>query len=241
MDTLNMAREEIEIIKVEFDNELTLRLFRDEATEAAKVVCTVGHQHWLSDRRAYNRFQTFIDASFLTVSRAGSSLHLKRRGILWACLYFADIENMVLFYHTFLALRFNGPKAPVPKKSEYWLDGEELLFSGEIDDEGYPHLLRVLQDRDSGVVRLASANVSGEHTDVTIWTAFVTDYIGIPDWLHYSRSNSIVLRDLRQFSFSVYFDTNTWKNYELRFRNPGDAKAFERVIKDIQLPCYPMR
>lgn len=95
---------------------------------------------------------------------------------------------MVLFYHTFLALRFNGPKAPVPKKSEYWLDGEELLFSGyvsmlpdrrflltplsEIDDEGYPHLLRVLQDRDSGVVRLASANVSGEHTDVTIWTAF---------------------------------------------------------------------
>jgi len=37
---------------------------------------------------------------------------------------------MVLFYHTFLALRFNGPKAPTPKKSEYWLDGEELLFSG---------------------------------------------------------------------------------------------------------------
>lgn len=78
----------------EFDNELTLRLFRDEATEAAKVVCTVGHQHWLSDRRAHNRFQTFIDASYLTVSRAGSSLHLKRRGILWACLYFADIESM---------------------------------------------------------------------------------------------------------------------------------------------------
>jgi hypothetical protein len=94
---------------------------------------------------------------------------------------------MVLFYHTFLALRFNGPNAPVLKKSEYWLDGEELLFSGyvctiltsslltitsEIDDEGYPHLLRVLQDRDSGVIRLASANVDGEHTDVTIWTAF---------------------------------------------------------------------
>jgi hypothetical protein len=115
METLNMAREEIEIIKVyvssdgrcgplisnpvcrEFDNDLTLRLFRDETTEAAKVVCTVGHQFgggWLSDRRGHNKFQTFMDASHLTVSRAGSSLHLKRRGILWACLYFADIESM---------------------------------------------------------------------------------------------------------------------------------------------------
>lgn len=241
MDTLNMAREEIEIIKVEFDNDLTLRLYRDETTEAAKVVCTVGQPYsggWVNDRRGHTKFQTFIDASLLTVSRAGSSLHLKRRGILWACLYFADIENMVLFYHTFLALRSNGPKAPTPKKSEYWLDGEELLFSGEIDDEGYPHILRVLQDRDSGVVRLASANVKGEQTDVTIWTAFITDYIGIPDWLRYSRSNSIILRDLRQFSFSVYFDTNTWKNYELRFKNPGDARAFERVIKEIRLPTY---
>lgn len=45
-------------------------------------------------------------------------------------------------------------------------------MDSEIDDEGYPHILRVLQDRDSGVVRLASANVKGEQTDVTIWTAF---------------------------------------------------------------------
>lgn len=145
---------------------------------------------------------------------------------------------MVLFYHTFLALRFGGPNAPVPKKSEYWLDGEELLFSGEIDDEGYPHLLRVLQDRDSGVIRLASAKVEGDYTDATVWTAFITDYIGVPEWMHCSRSNKIILRNLRQFSFSVYFDTNTWKNYELRFRNPGDAKAFERVINDIRLPSH---
>lgn len=81
----------------EFDNDLTLRLYRDEVTEAAKVVCTIGPQYGAGgyiDRRAPpNKFQTFIDASFLTVSRAGSSLHLKRRGILWACLYFADIES----------------------------------------------------------------------------------------------------------------------------------------------------
>lgn len=42
---------------------------------------------------------------------------------------------MVLFYHTFLALRFGGPNAPVPKKSEYWLDGEELLFSGYVSPD----------------------------------------------------------------------------------------------------------
>jgi len=81
----------------EFDNDLTLRLYRDETTEAAKVVCTVGQPYsggWVNDRRGHAKFQTFIDASLLTVSRAGSSLHLKRRGILWACLYFADIESM---------------------------------------------------------------------------------------------------------------------------------------------------
>lgn len=242
MDSLNMAREEIEIIKVEFDNDLTLRLYRDESTDASKVVCTIGPQFGVStggyfdQRAAPNKFQTFIEARLLTVSRAGSSLHLKRRGIMWACLYFTDIENMVLFYHTFLALRFNGPSAPSPKKSEYWLDGEELLFSAEIDDAGHPHHLRVLQDRDSGVVRLASANVEGEFTDNTVWTAFITDYIGQPEWMHCSRSNKIVLRTMRQFSFTDYFDTNTWKNFELRFMVPGDAKAFETVINELRVP-----
>ncbi|KAH8146506.1 uncharacterized protein LAJ45_09452 [Morchella importuna] len=243
MDSLSMAREEIEIIKVEFDNDLTLRLYRDESSDAAKVVCTIGPQFgvgsgdYFNQRSAPNKFQTFIDASLLTVSRAGSSLHLKRRGIMWACLYFTDIENMVLFYHTFLALRFNGPNAPSPKKSEYWLDGEELLFSAEIDDAGYPHLLRVLRDRDSGVVRLASANVEGEFTDSTVWTAFITDYIGQPEWMHCSRSNKIVLRTMRQFAFTDYFDTNTWKNFELRFMVPGDAKAFETVINELRVPA----
>jgi hypothetical protein len=42
---------------------------------------------------------------------------------------------------------------------------------------------------------------------------------------------------MRQFAFTDYFDTNTWKNFELRFMVPGDAKAFETVINELRLPA----
>lgn len=168
-----------------------LRMFRNEHTEAAKVVCTVGGGggSWNNGRRNGYRFQTFIDASFLTISRVGSGIHLMRRGIMWARLYFADYETLTLFYHAFLALRYQAPNAPVPKESEYWLDGERLMFSAyvylmilasapwltpcysKIDDDGYIHALRLLKDKDSGSIRLAAARVDGDY-DVTVWTAF---------------------------------------------------------------------
>jgi hypothetical protein len=149
MDNLGMAPEEHEIFRVyglfffyghccrvltrnrEFDNDLMLRMFRNDTTEEAKVVVTIGGNggSWSSGGRNGYRFQTSINASYLNVSRIGPGIHLMRRNLTWACLYFADFETLTLFYHAFLALRFRAPSAPIAKESEYWLDGESLIFS----------------------------------------------------------------------------------------------------------------
>lgn len=233
METLNMAPEEHEIFRVEFDNDLMLRMFRNEHTEAAKVVCTVGGGggSWNNGRRNGYRFQTFIDASFLTISRVGSGIHLMRRGIMWARLYFADYETLTLFYHAFLALRYQAPNAPVPKESEYWLDGERLMFSAKIDDDGYIHALRLLKDKDSGSIRLAAARVDGDY-DVTVWTAFITNQICTSDWMYYAHPNTVMVKNIRQFSFSSFFETNRWRDFGLKFHMPNDARDFTNVINN---------
>lgn len=111
-----------------------LRMFRNDASEEAKVVCTKGGNgaSWSSGRRNGYSFQTAINASKLDISRDGPGVKLMRRNLVWAVLYFADFETLTLFYHAFLSLRYNAPSAPVPKETEYWLDGESLMFSAYV-------------------------------------------------------------------------------------------------------------
>ncbi|KAF8541034.1 hypothetical protein BDD12DRAFT_830974 [Trichophaea hybrida] len=200
MDNLSMAPEEHEIFRV-----------------------------WSSGRRNGYRYQTAINASKLDIARVGPGIHLMRRNLVWACLYFADFETLTLFYHAFLALRYSAPSAPIPKESEYWLDGESLMFSAKIDDDGYTHALRLLKDRESGCIRLAAAKADGEQ-DVTVWTAFITNQICSSNWLYYSRPRTVKMKNIRQFSFSSSFETDLWRDFELRFLQPSDAHAFTQVI-----------
>jgi len=207
-------------------------MFRNDITQGAKVVCTVGGGggSWNNGRRNGGyRFQTYIDAHLLTIKREGPGILLCRRNIVWACLYFADFETMTLFYHAFLALRYHSPNAPLPAESEYWLHGEKLMFSAKIDNDGRSHNLRLLKDRDSGSIRLAAARLDGEY-DVTVWTAFITHQIYTADWMFYSGPSSVVVKDIRQFSFSSSFDTEFRSQFELKFIVPEDARDFTNVI-----------
>lgn len=233
METLNLAPEEHEIFRVELDNDLTLRMFRNETTAESKVVCTVGGGggSWSNGRRNGYRFQTFIDASLLTISRVGSAIHLKRRNISWAELYFADYETTVLFYHAFLALRYYGPNSRAPEPTEHWLNDEELKFSATINENGYVHLLRLLKDRSTGCIRLAAAFVEGEY-DVTLWTAFITKQICSADWMYSAGPNTLMVKNIRQYSFSSSFETDFWRDYKLRFRVAGDSREFTKAIND---------
>lgn len=232
MENLSMAPEEHEIFRVKFDNGLMLRMFRNDASEEAKVVCTKGGDgaSWSSGRRNGYTFQTAVNASKLDISRDGPGVKLMRRNLVWAILYFADFETLTLFYHAFLALRFNAPSAPVPKETEYWLDGESLVFSAKIDDDGYTHALRLLKDNESGCIRLAAAKAEGEH-DVTVWTAFITQQICQTGWLQYIRPRTVRMRNIRQFSFSSCFDTERCSDFELRFLQSADAHDFTQAIK----------
>ncbi|KAI5788402.1 hypothetical protein EDC01DRAFT_717829 [Geopyxis carbonaria] len=233
METLNMAPEEVEIFRVEFDNDLMLRMFRSEINQAAKVVCTVGGGggSWNNGRRNGYRFQTFVDASLLTISRVGSGIHLMRSNHTWAQLYFADYETLTLFYHAFLALRYQAPDPPGSQESEYWLDGERLMFSAKIKEHGDEHSLRLLKDKESGSIRLASAKVGG-NVDVTMWTAFITNQICTSDWVYYhpQQPNTVFVREIRQFSFSSFFETNRRAPLPLKFNLPNDARDFINVI-----------
>jgi len=84
---------------------------------------------------------------------------------------------MVLFYSTFVALKRQDsaglPTALIedPRDLE-----EELLFSGTIRDREMFHVLRLLQDRGSGVLRLEARSYRGDRDEVPIWTAFLTKY-----------------------------------------------------------------
>lgn len=231
MENLTMAPDEHEIFRVEFDNDIMLRMFRNEGTEEAKVVCTKGGNgggSWSSGRRNGYRFQTCINASYLTISRVGPGIQLIRRNLVWASLYFADFETLTLFYHAFLALRYNAPSAPVPKESEYWLDGESLMFSAKIDDGGHTHVLRLLKDNDSGCIRLAAAKADGMQ-DITMWTAFVTSQIS-SSWMYYNRPNCVIVKNIRQFSFSSCFETKVLRDFELQFLIAADALAFTQIV-----------
>lgn len=231
MDNLSMATEEQEIFRVSFENDLMLRMFRNEITEEAKVVCTRGGHgtSWSSGRRNGYTFQTAINASKLHIQREGSMIRLMRKNLVWAVLYFADLETLTLFYHAFLALRYRAPSAPAPKKSEYWLDGETLEFSAYIADNGFTHALRLLKDKESGNIRLAAAEASGEQ-DVTVWTAFITHQICQSNWMKYGGPNCVKLKNIRQFSFSSCFESDLHRDFDLWFQRPDDAYAFTQVI-----------
>jgi hypothetical protein len=123
------------------------------------------------------RLRAFREGSILKLCMASSSDdHLFWT---WAELKFIYHERMVLFYSTFVALKRQDsaaaglPTALIedPRDME-----EELLFSGVIRDRNMFHVLRLLQDLGSGVLRLEARSYRGDRDEVPIWTAFLTKY-----------------------------------------------------------------
>lgn len=87
---------------------------------------------------------------------------------------------MVLFYSTFVALKRQDSAAAGSLPTALIEDPrdmeEELLFSGVIRDRDMFHVLRLLQDLGSGVLRLEARSYRGDKDEVPIWTAFLTKY-----------------------------------------------------------------
>ncbi|KAL3477580.1 hypothetical protein BJX99DRAFT_269791 [Aspergillus californicus] len=173
-----------------------------------------------------------------------SCLHLCRRRnggtslVPWTALKFNTIEDMILFFCTFLALRSQDSGRPAKQIRDYELEKEVELFGSPIMDDDYVHALRVYRDRVTGAVRLQASVHKGEMKRSPIWTAFITDQIRSRDWYRRIDKKTVLLRDLRQtiFTLSDYTPARTTRGgYVLKFTNPTDAEGFINTMDELAI------
>ncbi|PWY84514.1 hypothetical protein BO94DRAFT_101548 [Aspergillus sclerotioniger CBS 115572] len=196
-------------------------------------------------RRSRSSDYYCLPLNLLEIVRVGSCLQIcrRRRGgselVLWANLKFSTIEQMVIFFCTFLALRSQDSGRPVERIRDYELDEEEELFGGQIVDDDFLHALRVYRDNVSGAVRLQASVHKGEMKRfhrMPVWTAFITDYIASKGWIRRLNPKTVVLRDLRRviFTFPNYNPPQTPKGeHILMFKNRSDAQGFMDTISEL--------
>jgi len=115
---------EEELLKLKFARDFTARIWRQEGSQRARIVCQVG------ERKSKARFQSTIDLSYLSICRTGAALELRFKETLWAVLSFGNMEDLVIFYMTFIVLRQQGQDPQSLSPSEIFLDDEDLLYSG---------------------------------------------------------------------------------------------------------------
>ncbi|KAA8646268.1 uncharacterized protein ATNIH1004_007695 [Aspergillus tanneri] len=184
-----------------------------------------------------------LPLNLLEIVRVGSCLQLcrRRRGgyelVLWANLKFSTLEEMVLFFCTFLALRSQDAGRPVERIRDYELDDEVELFGGQIVDDNFLHALRIYRDNISGVVRLQASVHKGEMKRAPVWTAFITPHIGVRGWIRRVDSKAVLLRELRPviLTSADYNAPRTPKGeHILKFTNHSDARGFLKTIEELR-------
>ncbi|KAF3924857.1 hypothetical protein ABW21_db0204703 [Orbilia brochopaga] len=223
MEVIRKDSEE-ELLRMKFASDFVVRFWRCNKTQKTRVVCQVGR------RSSNERYHSSMDMAWLTIWREGPLVHLRFKNQKWATLSFANIEDLVVFYMTFLVLRQLG-RNPPDLDHEMDMDEEFVVFSGLIsDDEGGEHFLRVFRDENTGAVRLAAFVKDGDLHQLPVWTAFVTPYIFQKGWLS-RQSSRVQLASIHLVSFSDTWATRAYRNWELLFSGREDAKDFERVFK----------
>ncbi|KAF3911623.1 hypothetical protein AA313_de0201255 [Arthrobotrys entomopaga] len=223
MEVLRKDSEE-ELLRMKFASDFIVRFWRCKKTQKTRIVCQVGR------RSSSERYHSSMDMAWLTIWREGPLVHLRFKNTKWATLSFGNIEDLVVFYMTFLVLRQLG-RNPPDLDHEMDMDEEFVVFSGLIsDDEGGEHYLRVFRDENTGAVRLAAFVKEGDYNQLPVWTAFVTPYIFQKGWLT-RQSARVQLSSIHLVSFSETWATRSYRNWELLFSGREDAKDFERVFK----------
>ncbi|PKX92185.1 uncharacterized protein P174DRAFT_462650 [Aspergillus novofumigatus IBT 16806] len=218
------------------DSDLRVHFYLREDDHRARILCKAPHTTRPSEYFC-------MPLNLLEIVRVGSCLNLcrRRRGgyelVLWANLKFSTIEQMVLFFCTFLALRSQDAGRPVESIRDYELDNEEELFGGQILDDNYLHALRIYRDKVSGAVRLQASVHKGEMKRAPVWTAFIAQHLGTRGWIRRPDPKVVVLRELRQTIFMFAADYTPQKTsrgeHILQFTNRADAQGFVETIAQL--------
>jgi hypothetical protein len=91
-----------------------------------------------------------------------------------------------------------------------------------VADKRYLHALRIYIDHDSGCVRFEATPRRGALKTVTIWTAFVTQYIGHRGWMSRVGSSTIQFGELHPYVFCDGYRVpkGSTGKYQLTFTTP---------------------
>ncbi|KAF2769636.1 hypothetical protein EJ03DRAFT_90477 [Teratosphaeria nubilosa] len=159
----------------------------------------------------------------------------------WARLNFYHYERMVLFYCTFVAMKYQDERELQSRQLHDFCElsqpagGEELLYGGVIKDGDLAHNLRLFRDQGSGAVRLEASAYRGRMRDVPLWTAFVSRWANDPDWAGLEPGSRkiislAVIRPPPYVFLSGYTPPqNTQGQYILPFVSRKDASHFIEV------------
>ncbi|KAF2843271.1 hypothetical protein M501DRAFT_1012628 [Patellaria atrata CBS 101060] len=192
------------------------------------------------------KLQFCIPLTALKVQREGACLKLCRvnrdsgKLDLWANLKFPLYERMVLFYSAFIAMKHQD-LAPVATGLEDWFqqgerEMEQEEFGGKIEDDDLLLAFRIWRDRDSGCVRFETTPFRGRMKKIPIWTAFVTQYIGIRSWIERVDSKRVQLRELHPYIFCDNYKPprNISGFFELNFKTRDDADGFVDTFRSFR-------
>ncbi|CZR62032.1 uncharacterized protein PAC_11929 [Phialocephala subalpina] len=225
------------LFKLPFDkNRLSVTLYlQPEGANMTRLLC-----RWMD--KYFNPLYSCYGVHELTVRRKGSSLQFRRwstnkmHPTLWTALFFKTWEKMVLFHCAFGALKSRCPLTLNITPDDVVLAGEKRLYQGKIVDDGFEHILTVLEDVKCGGLRLHAAVRNGDLRKCPVWTAFVTYQSASPNWMERRSRHRIWLRDLYPYVFcQKYKKKHQMKKhgeFEIYFVNEEAADAFEDVFQD---------
>jgi len=216
------------LFKLPFDkNRLSVMLYlQPDGPNMTRLLC-----RWLDPYM--NPLTACYGVHELCIRRKGSSLQFHRWSIntmnpkLWMALFFKTWEKMVLFHCAFGALKSRCPLTISVTSEDVCLPGETRLFQGKIIDDGFEHILTVLQDVKCGGIRLHAAVRSGELRRCPVWTAFITHQSKSPEWLDRRSRHRVWLRNIYPYVFcQKYKKKHQMKRngeFELYFVSEEDA------------------
>lgn len=225
------------LFKLPFDkNRISVTLYlQPEGPDMTRLLC-----RWMD--RYFNPLHSCYGVHELCIRRKGSSLQFRRWSVnrmhptLWMALFFKTWEKMVLFHSAFGALKSRSPLTINITQDDVVLAGEKRLFQGKILDDGYEHILTVLQDEKCHGLRLHAAVRNGELRRCPVWTAFITHQSASPSWLKRHSRHRIWLRDVFPYVFCQKYKKKhqVTKNgaFEIYFVNEEAADAFEDTFRE---------
>ncbi|KAI1128263.1 hypothetical protein F5Y10DRAFT_178703 [Nemania abortiva] len=183
----------------------------------------------------------------ITIERESSSVlylaywdHATRRNRAWASLAFLTWEELVLFYCTFISLKYCEEwSASNNSIHELRMGREKRLFQGQIIDNGTKYSLRVMRDFQTKGVRLHVVFWDGPYAGVPVWTAFIPPDAP-EDWLIHKDQHRIWLHDLQVYSFCDGYQPHRQRKrsgaFQIKFARAAFAASFKQILNPIPDP-----